>query len=232
MRCVDLGCGVGDTAFLLAKLVGGKGHVTGIDISENAIGTCKRRMKEEKRTNLEFFVRSVYDTKLKEHSFDLVFSRFMFQHLKDPEKAILEMSRIAKKNGVLAIEELDHGHWLCYPPEPSLEELRKMYVKLLRMNGADPFIARKLYKIFTDLDFQPNVSAYTVTLTTDKKPFNTLGMQLAATLEPQIMRNGLMSKKEFGRMSERILKYSANPHGLVLYATGFRVWSKNNPAVF
>jgi len=227
MCCVDLGCGAGDTSFLLAKLVGYKGHVTGIDINKNAIKNCKKRVKEENSKNTEFFGRSVYNTKLQEHKFDLVFSRFLFQHLKEPEKVILEMSRIAKKSGMLVVEELDHGSWLCYPPEPSLQKLRQIYVKLLQLNGADPFIARKLYKIFTELRFQPNVGAYTVTVTTDKTPFNNLGVQLAKTLEPQIIKNDLMSQKEFGHMLERIQKYSNSPYGLVLYATTFRVWSKN-----
>jgi ubiquinone/menaquinone biosynthesis C-methylase UbiE len=229
MCCVDLGCGAGDTSFLLAKIVGNKGHVIGIDINENAIKTCKKRAGESNSKNTQFFVRSIYDTQLKKHNFDLVFSRFLFQHLKEPEKAIREMSRIAKKNGMLVIEELDHGSWLCYPSEPSLEKLRQMYVKLLQMNGSDPFIARKLYKIFAELGFQPDVYAYTVTVTTDKRPFNNLGVQLAKTLEPQIIKNDLMSQKEFDHMLERIQKYSNSPHRLVLYATTFRVWSRNNP---
>ena len=228
MRCVDLGCGAGDTTFLLSKLVGDKGHVTGIDINENAIKTCKKRAKEDHFKNTEFLVRSIYDTKLREHSYDLAFSRFLFQHLKEPEKAILEMSRVAKKDGVLVVEELDHASWLCYPSEPSLDKLRCVYVKLLQLNGSDPFIARKLYKIFTELDFHPSVNAYCATVTMGKKPFNNLGVQLAKTLQPQIIKRGLMSQKEFGYMLERIRKYSSNPHGLVLYATTFRVWSRNN----
>ncbi len=228
MQCVDLGCGAGDTTFLLAKLVGDKGHVTGIDINKNIIKTCKQRAREKDSKNTKFLVRSVYDTKLKEHDYDLVFSRFLFQHLTKPESAILEMSRIAKEKGVLVVEELDHGFWLCYPFESNLEKLRNVYVELLQLNGSDPFVARKLYGIFRKLGFQSNVATYTATVTTDKEQFNNLGVQLAETLQPQIIKNDLMSKKEFAGMLEGIRKYSNNPHGFVLYAIAFRVWSKNS----
>ncbi len=227
MRCADLGCGAGDSAFLMAELVGENGRVTGIDINGNAIKTCRKRARDDDGKNMEFFASPIYETKLPVQSYDLVFSRFLFQHLLEPKKAIMEMSRIAKTDGILAVEELDHGSWLCYPAEPNLEKLRRAYVRLLKMNGSDPFVARKLYKIFKELCFEPNVGAYTVTVTTDKKPFNNVGVQLAETLQPQIVGSGLMGEKEFGDMLEGIRRYSSNPHGLVLYATTFRVWCKN-----
>jgi ubiquinone/menaquinone biosynthesis C-methylase UbiE len=202
--------------------------VLGIDINENAIRTCKRRSKENGIKNTEFLVASVYDTKLNTGDHDLVYSRFLFQHLSKTTDAIMEMSRIAKKEGTLVIEELDHGSWLCYPYEKNLEKLRRTYVKLLRMNGSDPLVARKLYTIFTELGFRPNIGAYTVPVTTDRKPFNNLGVHLAETLEESITGSKLMSNQEFQAMLEGIRRYSRHPHAVVLYAIAFRVWAKNS----
>lgn len=50
-------------------------------------------------------------------NFDLIYSRFMFLHLKDVRKAVQSMKRLAKKGGVVVIEEVDHApdSGLCYP---------------------------------------------------------------------------------------------------------------------
>jgi tRNA A58 N-methylase Trm61 len=43
MRVLDLGCGAGDTSFLLARLVGPSGLVVGIDPSSEAIDLAEKR---------------------------------------------------------------------------------------------------------------------------------------------------------------------------------------------
>jgi ubiquinone/menaquinone biosynthesis C-methylase UbiE len=61
----------------------------------------------------------IWNSKLVEKgdNFDLIYSRFMFLHLKDVRKAVQSMKRLAKKGGVVVIEEVDHApdSWLCYP---------------------------------------------------------------------------------------------------------------------
>ena len=44
MRVLDLGCGLGDVAFLAGEWVGPSGSVLGIDRSAEAIATAKQRM--------------------------------------------------------------------------------------------------------------------------------------------------------------------------------------------
>ncbi|MDQ6668243.1 MAG: methyltransferase domain-containing protein, partial [Thermoproteota archaeon] len=156
MRCLDVGCGVGHTSFLLSKLVGRTGKVVGLDMSEDNIETCKKQSIPI-TNNLEFVVGDLHDTKLEESSFDFVYSRFLFQHLIDPKKALARISKLTADLAIIATEELDHGLWLSYPPDPNLRKLKKAYTNLLRLSGSDPFIARKLYGIFLKNGLNPDV---------------------------------------------------------------------------
>ena len=63
-------------------------------LNPECIETAKRRLKASGINNIEFAVGNAYDTGLKDSTFDFIFSRFLFQHLKDCKAVIEEMSRI------------------------------------------------------------------------------------------------------------------------------------------
>ncbi|MEM2759345.1 MAG: methyltransferase domain-containing protein [Nitrososphaerales archaeon] len=224
MQCLDLGCGTGNTTLLLADLVGKSGKVFGLDINENSINICKRKAAKKRFKNVKFVTGDVYNTKFENSMFDCVFSRFLFQHLRDPQRALEEMIRVTRRGGIIAVEELDHGSWLSYPYDHNLEKLRRSYVKILKHNGSDPYIARKLYKFFLEKNLKPKVEAYSVCVPMSNKAYNMVGVFMAEVLEEKIIQNGIMSKVEFKTMLEGLRQYTRIPYGMVLYALSFRLW--------
>jgi SAM-dependent methyltransferase len=225
MLCLDAGCGVGHTTLLIRDRVGESGKVIGLDINEGNINTCKKNLNSTKG-NVEFLLGDLYDTVLTDSSFDFVYSRFLFQHLIYPEKAIAKISKLTADNGIIAIEELDHGLWLSYPPDPNLKKLQKAYVNLLKLSGSDPFVARKLYGIFLRNGLKPNVEAYSVCVKMNDKPFNRMGVLMALVLKESILNNNLMTQQEFNQMLYGLKRYAIDPTGLVLYAIAFRIWAR------
>ena len=234
MRCLDLGCGIGHTSLLMSNLVGKSGSVVGLDISEDNIDICKKKLSDN-INNLEFVVGDLLNdmTILKDSSFDFVYSRFLFQHLSDPRKAPAQILKVTNREGMIAVEELDHGLWLSYPPDPNLRRLRKAYLDLLKIHGSDPFIARKLYRIFLDTGLKPDVSAYSVCVRMGnhygniESNHNMIGILMAEVLEKKILQNKLMTKPHFDQMLKGLKEYAKDPKGLVLYALAFRLWVKN-----
>jgi len=223
MHCVDIGCGYGDVSFMMAKLVGQNGSVIGIDAKKNVIEACKERAKKENATNVRFLVGDIYDNRLDNNSFDFVFSRFLFQHLAEPKKALNEMIKLVKPRGIIAAEENDHGIWLSYPPSPGFEKLRRVYIDLLRSYSCDELIARKLYGLFLNAGLNANVGAYSICIPM-REPFNVMGILLAKVLKPKIRKAKLMSEKELRQMISELKKYAKTKDGLALYALTFRVW--------
>ena len=100
MRCLDVGCGAGHTSLLMSRLVSRTGHVLGMDISEDIVNTCNRKIKSND-SNLRFIVGDLYDSKLDESSFDFVYSRFLFQHLPNPIKVVERVLELAD-GGIVA----------------------------------------------------------------------------------------------------------------------------------
>lgn len=111
----------------------------GLDINPDCIRECKRKsVKSEKSNNIEFILGNVFDIKFDNSLFDFIYSRFLFQHLIKPSKAIEEMKRVCATDGIICTEDIDHGSWLSYPRNSDLENLRKCLVQLLESTKSDP----------------------------------------------------------------------------------------------
>ena len=225
MRCADVGCGTGDVTFMMAKLVGRKGSVIGIDRNSDVIELCNKKAKKERLANIKFLVGDIYDNELRRESFDLVFSRFLFQHLEEPKRAIREMMKLVVPNGTVVAEENDQDTWLIYPPSSAFEKLRHAYVDLLRLANCDELIARKIYSLFSECGLDASVGAYSICIPM-RGPFKKMGILVAESLEPRILKAKLMAEKEFLQMMDELEAYARRKGGLALYATTFRVWGK------
>lgn len=226
MRCLDLGCGTGTTSLLLGYLVGKSGEVIGLDVNQERIRICKRRVARKGINNVKFVLAGVYDTKFKDSSFDFVFSRFLFQHLTDPQRALKEMLRITRKGGIVATEEFVHGSWLSYPYDPDVERLTQSYIKLAQLAGSDPFIARDLYKFFAKVGLNPSVGAYFVCVPMNDISVNKISILMAEILKENLLKNRIMSRIQFQKMCKELRKYTKRQDFPLLYALTFRVWAK------
>jgi len=225
MHCADIGCGIGDMTFMMAKLVGKSGSVIGIDRNSDVIEVCKKRAAKENITNVKFFVGDVYDNELSKDSFDLVFSRFLFQHLEEPKRALKAMTKLVTVGGMVVAEENDHDIWLTYPSSAGLEKLRRVYVDLLGLSNCDELIARKLYKLFSECGLNASVGSYCICIPMNG-PYNTIGMLTAESLKPRILKAKLMSEAEFIEMMAELQNYTKQKDALALYALTFRVWGE------
>lgn len=106
---LDLGSGEGSR---LNKLIKKGQNGWGIDISPKAVEIAKN-----KYPYLNFKVGNLGKLPYKKDLFDVVYSAFVFEHLKNPEKAILEAMRVLKKGGKLLIVAPNFGSPnRCSPP--------------------------------------------------------------------------------------------------------------------
>ncbi len=84
MRVLDLGCGVGDTSLLAARLIGPSGVVVGVDRSAKAIDVAQRRTTTGRRRYSVQFVVADLDTFVPDEPFDAVIGRLVLLYLRDP----------------------------------------------------------------------------------------------------------------------------------------------------
>ena len=101
-RVLDVATGRGEPALTLARAVGPKGRVLGIDLSERMIDLATERAKRAGLDNLAFQVMDAEGLDVPHGSMDLVTCRFGLQIVTNPEKAIAEALAALRSGGRLA----------------------------------------------------------------------------------------------------------------------------------
>jgi SAM-dependent methyltransferase len=221
MRCIDIGCGSGSVTRMMSDIVGRTGRVVGVDIDEKYLEYCR---SVSTQSNVEFVRDNISDSSLDNlGSFDIVFSRFLFVHLRDKSRAVRSMKRLLKRGGAMVVQELDHaaGSWLCYPEDRNVEALRKVYVTLLKKSGGDPLAGRKLYKLLVDESLDASVECYSPCLLMGHEPYNSLGWRIVESLRPQILKLGLLDKRQYSEMHRNLKQLAKSRVAYVTYARFF-----------
>jgi 2-polyprenyl-3-methyl-5-hydroxy-6-metoxy-1,4-benzoquinol methylase len=106
MRCIDLGCGGGEVTLEIARLVDPGGSVTGVDMDEIKLGLARREAVRRGLGNVEFRLLDVGDWD-EPGSYDVVYCRFLLQHLSQPVGLLRRMWAGVRPGGVLIVEDAD-----------------------------------------------------------------------------------------------------------------------------
>ena len=100
-RCIDIGCGFGETTQRLAEIVGTGGFVLGIDSSPRFVEDARREAAEAGVGNVEFEVADA-QTAMWDPTFDYAFSRMGTQFFAAPVPAMRAIRGALKPGGTLA----------------------------------------------------------------------------------------------------------------------------------
>jgi SAM-dependent methyltransferase len=206
---------------MMSDIVGRTGRVVGVDIDEKYLEYCRR---VNTQSNVEFVRDNISDSRLNgTGSFDMVFSRFLFVHLRDKSSAVRAMKRLLRRGGAMVVQELDHsvGSWLCYPEDKNVEALRKVYVTLLKKSGGDPLAGRKLYKLLVDESLDASVDCYSPCLLMGRGPYSSLGWRIMESLKPQILSMGLLDERRYAEIHRNLKQLAKSKVAYVTYARFF-----------
>jgi ubiquinone/menaquinone biosynthesis C-methylase UbiE len=108
MRVIDVGCGVGDTTFLAAELVGPTGLVVGVDRSDQAILTARQRAENAGSHNVQFLQGELLSPDVHlQGTFDAVVGRLVLIHQPDIGVALRKLRQFTRPGGLLAFHEYE-----------------------------------------------------------------------------------------------------------------------------
>jgi len=130
-RVLDVGCGFGDTAIKLAKIVGPKGSVVGIDCCDAFLDFARKDAKEKGIANINF-QRGDAEIALPVNQYDFVFSRFGTMFFTNPVAAMRNM-RLALRPGGRMV----HIVWRDRADNPWLSMAKEVVLKFLPPPGED-----------------------------------------------------------------------------------------------
>lgn len=104
---LDVGCGTGDDARELARVVGPEGHVVGVDVSETMIAEARRRLQGTPRLHVEFRVTDAQALPFPDDTFDACRTERVLAHVPDPRAALAEMARVTRPQGRVCALDVD-----------------------------------------------------------------------------------------------------------------------------
>lgn len=109
-RLLDLGSGSGRDCYMLSQLVGEKGHVTGIDMTEDQLEVARKYVDHHtqefgyEKPNVDFvqgYIEALKEAGLKENSFDIIISNCVVNLSPDKRKVLSDAYRVLKVHCVL-----------------------------------------------------------------------------------------------------------------------------------
>lgn len=137
-RVLDLGCGTGQLTRALAKQVGPDGEVIGVDADSGIFP------QQNDQPGLSFECHRAGALPKSLGVFDLIYARFLFQHLPDPVEALRNAASLLAPDGRIVIVDSDDGLILTYPSKPELDTLLEAARAKQASKGGDRYIGRKL----------------------------------------------------------------------------------------
>lgn len=218
MHALEVGCATGAATRAMARLAV-PGRAVGVDQSAVRLDEG-RTLAAREGLEIRFVEGEATRLPLPAASFDFAFSRFLFEYLPDPPRALSELIRVTRPGGIVAVADLDGQIESFHPLELSLRASLEEGLRLLGETGFDTRVGRKLYSWFHERglrDLAVDVSPYQVYAggIPEREWFN-WKTKIATSVEVIIQRAGERTRWE--RWRDALLEAMRAP-GLFYYST-------------
>ena len=162
-RIADIGCGSGIITEYLANEVDASGLVVGIENNEKLFNLAKTKNAKYKQVQIiNNDAGRLGD--IDDNNFDLVYARFILQHLSDPSALLIEAERILKPGGKVIVMDADDSLFYITPYHKEMGEFLSEVSKGQTKYGGDRNIGHKIPCMLFDAGYSNiNTSVYTFT---------------------------------------------------------------------
>lgn len=144
---LELGSGLGILAHAFAER-NPDGAVTGIEYSAEQIAGCEDHMP-----NLQFIQGDAHHLPFENERFDVVYGRYILEHLHAPPIALEEAYRVLKPGGRIYFQENTISLVRFFPECPHFDEVWRQFIRLQSALGGDAEIGVKLYSLLKEAGF-------------------------------------------------------------------------------
>jgi 2-polyprenyl-3-methyl-5-hydroxy-6-metoxy-1,4-benzoquinol methylase len=229
MACLEIGCGGGDLAFDMARMVGPTGKVIGTDIDEKKLELAGQEAEEQQLSNVEFRLADITESE-PGTAFDLVHTRFVLTHLANPAQALARMRGALRPGGVIVVEDIDFRGYFCHPDSPALWRYVELYTETVRRKGADANIGPRLPALLIETGFE-NVRLNVV------QPAGTDGeVKLITPLTMQniagaVLAEGLASPAEVDQLVAELYEFAHMPGSVGCMPRVVEAWGNQSKAL-
>jgi len=153
MRVLDLGCGVGDVAFVLSDLVGPDGQVVGVDGSPEALARARLRAQQLGLAQVRFVEGDIHDP-APGGPFDAIVGRAVLMYVPDPATVLRRQATVLRAGGLVVPIELDFTTARALPASPLVSRAVAWLVEAFAKAGISP-LGPRLWAILREAGLRP-----------------------------------------------------------------------------
>jgi ubiquinone/menaquinone biosynthesis C-methylase UbiE len=227
-QCLDAGCGGGDVALELAARAGAAGRVVGIDFDEEKLATARTEAAAA-GSSVEYRRADVTTDDLGA-GFDVVYTRFLLTHLRDPAGACDRLRRALRPGGAVAVEDIDYSGSFSHPDSPAYRRYCEVYVATARARGVDPHIGPRLPALLRDAGFeQVRVSVVQPVGVAPDGSEGDAKLGCALTLEniaDAAVAAGVAQREELDRVTDELYRLAADAVTLLSFPRMVQAWAR------
>ncbi len=150
---LEVGSGLGILAADVARAAPGA-RVVGIEYSAEQLAECPRPGDEGTPANLSFVRGDAHALPFEDGSFDVVYCRFVLEHVGDPLRALREMRRVLTPGGRAFVQENNILMNDFDPDCPAFERVWRAFAALQARLGGDALVGKRLFRLLKQAGFE------------------------------------------------------------------------------
>jgi ubiquinone/menaquinone biosynthesis C-methylase UbiE len=235
-KVLDAGCGFGDTAIQLARLVGPTGSVLGIDCCEGFLHYGRQDAKAAGLDNVSFLEADMQSYPFKPE-YDFCFSRFGTQFFENPVAGLRNMRKSLKPGGIMTMIV-----WRGIADNPWLGHAKQIVLKFLPPPGdnaqscgpgpfsmADTGVVTKQLEIagYTDIQFEQIDAQVFVGKDLDDAAAFQLAIGPAGEVYREAGKQAEARHDEIVQALKAELAKYQRPNGIMMDSSSWKVTAKN-----
>jgi SAM-dependent methyltransferase len=213
---LDAGCGVGSIALDVAPMVA-PGRVAGVDLDPGQIEAARQSAAERGIENAEFRVASVLELPFEDASFDVAYANAVLFYLREPTRALDEMRRVLRRDGLAAVSDDDFGTIVMSPESPELRLAAELFERAVIHEGGHTRYSRNLRGLMLEAGFArtqgfahaPEV--YGDAESTEWFADFAVGVFSPPSMAETIMGEGWATREELERMTAALRDWGRRP---------------------
>jgi ubiquinone/menaquinone biosynthesis C-methylase UbiE len=147
-KILDVGSGLAQLSLAMARAAGARGSVVGVERDLTQLAEAKANIARARFTRrVELRHGDAFDLPLRDDewgTFDVVHTRFLLEHVPDPQAVVNGMVRAARVGGRIILEDDDHDVLRLYPEPRGAYAVWNAYIETYHQLKNDPYVGRRL----------------------------------------------------------------------------------------
>jgi SAM-dependent methyltransferase len=147
-------------------------------------------------------------------TYDIVFCRYMLQHLSQPVALLRRMWTAVRPGGVIIVEDADFDGWGSHPANDGFAFFVRAYCEVIARWGGDHAFGRKLYASFLEAGIPgAHVDLFSPLHIADEG--KSLALLTLKAIGAAILAEGIASEEQLHTALEDLAAFTAEPHSLM-----------------